>query len=54
MAMVCEPSCDSEGVQENAPVFWFIEAPVGAPAPSVNSRVSAVPPMTSLSESPWP
>ena len=29
MVMVCMPSCDSEGVQENAPVFWFIEAPVG-------------------------
>ena len=42
------PSCDSEGVQENAPP-GVTEAPVGAPT-SENSRVSAVPPMTSPSE----
>ena len=47
--MVCIPVWLAVGVQENTPVFWFIEAFVGAPVIE-NLRVSAVPFMMSSSK----
>ena len=39
IVMSCVPSCTSVGVHENAPPD-VMDAPVGAPVPSVNVRVS--------------
>ena len=48
--MVCIPVWLAVGVQENTPVSWFIEAPVGGAPVIENVRVSAVPFMMSSSE----